>query len=287
MKADPGAFPQSSGCWNAPWHANGSEGDSVNVPAFSLHKTLRFLAVWILLLPLGARAQDQDQVGAGNTFARKVLSEVNFARTEPVRYAAFLASCRPHYRGNMLTLPGEPLTRSHEGVAALEEAVQALCHTRPLPPLTLSGGLGRAAADLAREQAQTGALGHRGTDGSSPFARMSRHGRWHTHAGEAIDYGGATARRVVYNLIVDDGVRDRGHRLNLLAPDFHVVGVAQASHPQFRRVCVIDFAADYTEAGALPAPGSDTVAMVAPDGTRWTRRPAVGVVPSALGSWRR
>ena len=258
------------------------------------YRTIRLLlAAWALLLPLGARAQDQDQdqVEPGNTFARKVLSEVNFARTEPARYAAFLAGCRAHYRGNILTLPGEPLTRSHEGVAALEEAIQALRHTRPLPPLTLSGGLGLAATELAREQARTGAFGHRGTDGSSPFARMSRHGRWHTHAGEVIDYGDATARRVVYNLILDDGVRDRGHRLNLLAPDFRVAGVARASHPQFRQVCVIDFATAYTEAGGtFPTPvDANAVALVAPDGgTRGTRRPSTaGVVSPALGSWRR
>ena len=249
-------------------------------------QALRLLAAGLLFLPAGARAQDQDPVETGNAFAHRVLSEVNFARTEPARYAAFLAGCRAHYRGNILTLPGERLTRTREGVAALEEAVQTLRRTRPLPPLTLSDGLGRAAAELTREQTQTGAFGHRGTDGSSPFARMSRHGRWHTHAGEAINYGGGTARRIVYNLIVDDGVRDRGHRLNLLAPDFRVAGVARAPHPQFQQVCVIDFATAYTEAGAIPAPDSDPVALVAPGGTRWTHRLSAGGAPPALGSWR-
>ena len=234
-------------------------------------KTFCVLAVLTLLLPLGSRAQ--EPVATSDSFARKVLAEVNSARTQPSRYAEFLAAYRSHYQNGFLVTSDGHRFRTHEGVAALEEAVRALRHTRPLPPLTLSDGLGHAAADLAREQAQTGTLGHRGGDGSSPFARMSRHGRWHTHAGEAIDYGGLTARQVVYNLIVDDGVRDRGHRLNLLAPDFRLAGVAHAAHPRFRQVCVLDFAADYTEAGILPADdGSDAVAMVAPDGTRWVRR---------------
>ncbi len=257
----------------------------MNVSPSPLCKTLRLLAGLTLLLPFSLRAQNPAELG--DTFARRVLNEVNLARTQPARYAEYLAGCRTHYRGDFLTLPGDSLTRTREGVGALDEAIQALRHTRPLSPLAASGGLGRAAADLAREQARTGDLGHRGADGSSPFARMSRHGRWRTHAGEAIDYGGETARRVVYNLIVDDGVRDRGHRLNLLAPDFHVAGVARASHPRFRQVCVIDFAADYTEAGALPAPGAEAVAVAGPGGARGFRRVSAGVVPSALGGWRR
>lgn len=246
---------------------------------FSIRAMFPALATLALLLPVGLRAE-----GSGDAFARQVLAEVNLARTQPARYATFLAGCRSHYRNGFLALPGEPLTRTHEGVPALDEAVRTLRHTRPLPPLTLSGGLGKAAADLAREQARTGALGHRGADGSSPFARMSRHGRWHSHAGEAIDYGGATARRIVYNLIVDDGVRDRGHRLNLLAPDFRVAGVARASHPQFRQVCVIDLAAAYTEAGVLADTAAGTNAVAATP--QVMRRPSVGLVPSAPGGWR-
>lgn len=245
------------------------------------------LAALALLLPIGSlRAQ-----GSGDAFARRVLAEVNIARTQPNRYADFLAGCRSHYRGGVLALPGEPLTRTREGVVALDEAVRALRQTRPLPALTLSGGLGKAAADLAREQARTGALGHRGSDGSSPFARMSRHGRWHSHAGEAIDYGGATAQRIVYNLIVDDGVRDRGHRLNLLAADFRVAGVARASHPQFRQVCVIDLAAAFTEVGVLAGATSGTNGVAATATTalapRGVSRPTTGLVPAVVGSWRR
>ena len=252
---------------------------------FAIRKTLGFFAAWTLLVPFAAHAQERS--APVSSFARKVLSEVNFARTEPARYAAFLAGCRSHYRGNLLAFPGDHISRSHEGVAALDEAIRALHHSRPLPPLAMSGGLARSAADLAGEQAQTGALGHRSRDGSSPFARMSRHGRWNTHAGEAIDYGGTTARRIVYNLIVDDGVRDRGHRLNLLAEDFRVAGVALASHPHFRQVCVIDFAVAYTEAGSLTASNSDPRSFVAPDqAQRMRRSTTVGMVPPAMGAWR-
>ena len=108
-------------------------------------------------LPLGTNARGATENDA-EPLAREVLAEINFARTQPDRYADYLEGNRPYYRGdNTLALPGEPPLRTREGVRALDEAVRTLRRTRPLPPLDLSAGLGRAAADLAREQSQTGA----------------------------------------------------------------------------------------------------------------------------------
>lgn len=245
----------------------------VNTGRLSSRKFLRFLVaagcLALALTSFGSHAQTAAAESDAE-LAREVLAEINFARTHPDRYADYLEGNRSHYRGDTLALPGETPIRTREGVRALDEAVRVLRRTRPLPPLDLSVGLGRAAADLAHEQSQTGALGHRSGNGASPFSRMSRHGQWQVHAGEAIQYGAATARRIVYHLIVDDGVRDRGHRLNLLSPDFRVAGVAQASHPRYRHVCVIDFAATFTGPDEMsPTDGRDpegTVASLAAGG---------------------
>lgn len=195
-----------------------------------------------------------------------VLAELNRARTDPAGYAAVLESLRPYYAADgTRSLPGEGRVRTREGVSALDGAIRALRRTSPLPPLSASSGLARAAFDHARDQARTGAFGHHGSDGSSPFMRMNRHGRWQSHAGECIDYGGASAGRVVMNLIIDDGVRDRGHRLNILNPDFTVAGVSSASHPRFRHLCVIDFATAYIEAdGRVASSGSSGRSSNAP-----------------------
>ena len=40
-------------------------------------------------------------------------------------------------------------------------------------------------------------------------------------------------------LLIDDGVEDRGHRRALLDPRFRVVGVATGSHSVFLRMCDI------------------------------------------------
>ena len=50
-------------------------------------------------------------------------------------------------------------------------------------------------------------------------------------------------------LIVDEGVRGRGHRRNLFSPTFHVVGIATGAHAAYGSMCVMDFAGDFLEHG--------------------------------------
>ena len=61
--------------------------------------------------------------------------------------------------------------------------------------------------------------------------------------GENICYGPGEARLVVMDLIIDDGVANRGHRKNIFSRAFDTAGAACGPHPRFGNVCVIDFAA--------------------------------------------
>ncbi|HYD52508.1 MAG TPA: CAP domain-containing protein, partial [Gemmatimonadaceae bacterium] len=84
-------------------------------------------------------------------------------------------------------------------------------------------------------------------DGSSPSVRVNRYGRWDGRLTESIAYGPATPEDVVIDLLVDDGVRDRGHRRNLLDPGVRIAGIACGPHRTYRMMCVIDLAAGYLE----------------------------------------
>ena len=130
---------------------------------------------------------------------------------------------------------------TREGTAAVDEAIAFLEGQTPLPALRDSPAVGRAAADHAGEQGRTGDVAHLGADGSSPSDRMRRYGRW-SATGEAIAYGPDRAEDVILQLIVDDGVPDRGHRRILFNPAYALVGAACAPHPVWRTVCVLDFA---------------------------------------------
>ena len=74
---------------------------------------------------------------------------------------------------------------------------------------------------------------------------MQHYGVWQNMAGENVAYGAPTAEQVVYNLVVDDGERSRGHLRNILQPGFRVAGVAKGTHPLYGTICVIDFASEF------------------------------------------
>jgi len=174
-------------------------------------------------------AAESEQVSAA-----AVIRELNLARENPSLYATYVVESRPFH--------------IIEHGRAVDEAVRFLKKARPLPPLTLSTGMSRAAADHCAEQIG-GELVHDGNDQSSPGARISRYGSWSATWGENIYYCQKTARGVVIALIVDDGVRSRGHRKNIFNPKFNYAGAGFGPHARYRTVCTIDFAGGYAERG--------------------------------------
>ena len=64
---------------------------------------------------------------------------------------------------------------------------------------------------------------------------------------ENIAYGENAAREVVLQLLVDDGVPNRGHRDALLDPGWGVSGVACGRHRDYGQMCVMDYAMGYEE----------------------------------------
>jgi uncharacterized protein YkwD len=190
-----------------------------------------------LALAAPAAALDRDLAG-------QVMVEVNLARTAPRTYVGFLREFRRMFRGKYFVLPGsDTLLQTNEGVKAVDVAIKALSRQKPQPPLAWSDGLAAAAAELAKEQGDSGVTGH----GGDIRERIDRHGKWNRQIGENIGYGPTKARNMVMQLIVDDGVPDRGHRKNIFDPVFHAAGVACGPHPGFGNMCVIDFADQFKE----------------------------------------
>ena len=213
------------------------------------------LAICLMILSFlsNSSAQSLDSPGSEtlSLLEKGIIHEMNMARENPGKYVTFLEQSKRNYSGKHLRRPGNIVLITQEGVSAVNEAIRFLRTAKPLPSLQLSWGMHLAARDHVQDQASTGVVGHRGSEGSSPADRLNRYGTWQKIMGENISYGENEARNIVMGFIIDDGVQDRGHRKNIFKPDFHIVGVACGPHAVYKKMCVMVFAGGYREKGAL------------------------------------
>jgi len=93
-------------------------------------------------------------------------------------------------------------------------------------PVTLSVQLANAAAIHARDMAQRGAIGHRGSDGSESGERITRTGYVWRASGENVAAGQRDADAVVAAWLASPG-----HCATLMGPHFTEMGVAYALAP--------------------------------------------------------
>lgn len=179
---------------------------------------------------------------------KEIIDEINLSRTEPQKYLALIEAYKNYYQGNALTLPGSKTALvTHEGLAAVDDAINFLRAQKPLPSLSIARGMCLAAKDQARDMTLKGLSGHTGSDGSLPKARVDRYGIWNGTVGENIIYDITTARQMVIGMIIDDGVATRGHRRNIFDPTYRVAGVSISDAPSNGARGVIVYVGGFTE----------------------------------------
>ena len=177
---------------------------------------------------------------------KNVVLAMNLIRHDPSKYAKlYVFPLLEYFDGTLLRLPGKTPLRTREGTEAVRELYEELFETSPRPLLYPSEGMSRAATGHARYLKRTGNAGHEGRGGMSP--RISRYGRWDGGIAENLHWGAENAHDAVLSLMIDDGVKNRGHRINILDPDFKYVGVGIDEHPRLRISYVIKYAVEFTE----------------------------------------
>ena len=97
-------------------------------------------------------------------------------------------------------------------------------------------------------------MGHDGSDGSKFYQRLERHGKAGGQQAENISYGQSTGEDVIMQLVVDDGVPDRGHRTNLFKPDIMVTGNFSGPHSQYNTMTCSTFASQFAKPGEQLGP---------------------------------
>lgn len=231
--------------------------------SYALRSTALAIFSLVIILALTAADSFAQTKAGGDDYAlsdleRAVLNEMNLARTNPSQYATYLEALRKYYNGKTYKQPGGAAVETVEGVSALDDAIKFLRNAKPLPPLQISKGMCMGAKDQSLDQSQSGGVSHQGKDGSFSWDRVARYGDWKTPVSENIAYDSGTARDIVINFLVDDGVPSRGHRLNVFNSVYVVTGVSCGKHPLFGGMCVCTFAGGFTEKSSLNKPTTTT-----------------------------
>lgn len=226
--------------------------DILNAPAIqnagerredAMYRIAGFLILALALLQAGP----SPSAGNLDEFESALVEEINKIRSDPKSYVPLLERFRARFSGNAIMLDGNIRVMSREGTAVVDEAVAYLRTVAPAGVLAAADCLNASAEDLHEDQKKTGALGHKGSDGSGPGERIRKHCSVRGRTGESLSYGtyaGETPQAVVMQLVVDDGVRDRIHRIRMFDPSFMFIGVSCGAHPRLGFMCVINTAPD-------------------------------------------
>lgn len=178
------------------------------------------------------------------SFSKEIAEEMTLLRLDPPAYVAYIEQHQQSFQDEFTYRRENEniLIKTNEGKKAVEECISVLKAQTPLCAVIPSELLEKASLDHQRDTSANNIQGHTGSDQSTPQQRVERHGVWRGKIGENVDYGNKVARDIIVALLVDDGVENRGHRMNLLNPDFEMVGSAIGSHAMYGVCCVMNFA---------------------------------------------
>lgn len=172
---------------------------------------------------------------------QKIFEEHNKLRTDPKSYIEVLEKHLTFYKGDVVYKTGEVPVQSHEGVNAVQNAIEFLRSQEPVGALELQENLSQAAQDHVNDIGPKGLVSHDSSDGKNVSDRIEKYTEWEVACGENIDFGTKNAQDILINLLVDDGYESRAHRKHLFNPAYKFVGIATGNHKDYEIMAVLDY----------------------------------------------
>ena len=181
---------------------------------------------------------------------RFAMAQQNLIRTNPLEAAKHFEQDIEKFdeSGKILEHPNGELETTKEGISAWREASAHLKQRRPLKKLEWSDALGRSALEHCYKSCSKGLTEHKGADGSEPWDRINKYGKWGGSVAENLSFGDERGSEMIWSLYVDDGVPSRSHRNTMDHPMLKYVGMAICPHnSKYKQMLVIDYAEEITE----------------------------------------
>ena len=177
-----------------------------------------------------------------NQLSKEILQGTNHLRTDPKSFIPKLEATMKQFKGTILSKPMEYAVQTVEGKDAFIDAINFLKNQKPVPTLQYDERLSKSSRDHVADLGPKGLASHEGSDGKSVYDRIEKYCEWDRICSENIDLGGRTADDILVNLLVDDGVPDRGHRNIIFSNEIRFFGCMPGLHKDFGIITVINYA---------------------------------------------
>ena len=154
---------------------------------------------------------------------KKVVELINQARTNPQLFL------------NEVALPyikKKDLSRNRYAKSLIHE----LERLDSMKPLTFDSSLQKMSEDFAEEAGKKGWVGHKRTE-----KRFEEYASEVEITAENLQYGYDEPLDIVMDLLIDIDIPNLGHRKNILAPIFSIIGVAINNHKDYEYLTVMSF----------------------------------------------
>ncbi len=181
-----------------------------------------------------------------SAFDENILSGANTAKNTPyltekekqMIFYVNLARMKPDiFLTNIVNVYAEG--RDDEGMPSLKKD---LAKAKSIHPFLPHKPLSDAAKYHAEDMGKAGKIGHNSTNGTSFFDRLNKYVKGGGAMAENCAYGYEDPFESVMQLLIDNNVASRGHRVNILNKDYFSIGVSIKPHQQYSFNSVQDFA---------------------------------------------
>jgi uncharacterized protein YkwD len=170
-----------------------------------------------------------EELAAANTAAnatyldsteRDIIKYCNLARLYPKKFARLEVQ---NYNGSVEQPEQYSNSQNKRSLILDLNASKACGAYAPDSSLT------KMAECFQRELAASGKTGH------------DRRNCTEDYLAENCSFGKSTAKDIVLQLLIDEGIASLGHRKNILNEKYTLLGVAFGEHKKYRHCCVMDF----------------------------------------------
>ena len=150
---------------------------------------------------------------------KAMIKEINLVRSNPKGYIQYVEA----YIQELEADKWSSASMIREEISTSKELIRELKSTASMAILQPHKGLYKASKKHGDEGKQKGSLDHQGSNGDWPWDRGEKYASDLTNRNENLVGGPEKVRRSVMILLVDSGIKGRGHRKNILNPDWRYV----------------------------------------------------------------